>query len=115
MQHSVDTVDPNLLDLKQFPQLSTSEGAAAQDEPVVYRCRHNSFNRDSNPSFNGTGAKVHRISNDQFNNQLEILGQFEFRYETLEWVHSASPCTDITALARLLNRMDDCGHGITKT
>lgn len=83
MQHSVDTVDPNLLDLKQFPQLSNSEGAAAQDEHVVYRCRHNSFNRDVNLSFNGTAVKDHRISNDLFNNQLEILGQFEFRHETL--------------------------------
>ena len=114
MQHSVDTVDPNLLDLKQFPQLSASVGAAAQDEPVECRCGHNSVNRDINLSFNGTAVKDHQISNDQFNNQLEILGQFEFGYETFGSVQSTSPCTDITTLARLLNRMDDCGHGITE-
>lgn len=76
MQHSVDTVDPNVLDLRQFPQLSTCEGATVQDEPLGlgYQWADNGSN----------GVKNYQNSDDQLDNQLGILGHFDFKYETLE-------------------------------
>lgn len=83
MQHSVYTVDPNLLDLRQFPRSSTSDNATVGDEHVKYQWVDKSVNEDTNLSFHDASTQDHQSSDGQHEDWPEVLGSFEPKYGTL--------------------------------
>lgn len=75
MQHSVDTVDPNLLDLRHFPQLSASGVVEYQHDADKSQWTDKSVgDEDTVPNVPVQDSR--RSSDDQ----LEFLGPFEFGY-----------------------------------
>lgn len=79
MQRPVDTVDPTLLDLRQFPQLSASDGAPIQNESIGHQRSDYNINEDTDISSYYNPSDDFRTSDDQPDNRFEVQHQFSLK------------------------------------